>query len=809
MNLCTATLIVTLCSFTILHSQPQDMVPVTVKVNTAPSPGGYYLAPNCRLATPPYAPYFMVVGNDGTPTQWKKLTEYPFDSRVLPDGRLGYSVFQSAGTGPRATSTLHRLDSSMNAVDTLRGGNGYNIAMHGFDVLPNGNRLIICQENLRIDMSRIVEGGHPAADVQQMLVQEITPDGTVLFQFRTLDHLPITASYEDLKAASIRPFHLNAICEDHDGNFLMSIRHSSMIIKVNRKTGDVMWILGGKLNQFTFKGEDEANAPTYFSYQHDIRRLPNGNITMFDNGTQRKPQYSRGVEYKIDEVAKTCELVWEYRHVPDIYASLQGAMQTLPDGHRVIAWGSGVASGVASFTEVDADKNVVFEAFMHKDMFPYSVTKHAVPPGRHTASVFIDEILQGNTYEYNKEGGDSIGLTVEYTNLVSFFYNSTEAKLFKYAPVDPLFEGRHYPRLLPVHITMVQEGMESHYGQFRFRIDPIEVTHQQGPSVSVWRRDTVGKGIFRKQRTRYNPNSREIIVDSMSIGEFAFGIDRDTVKDAQPARLISPVGGKRVGVDVRTPLRFSPQGLATNHNVTVVRASDQKTVFEGRVSEDRAFLTLQDTGTYFWSVESSYEPTGRVTAGSTTDSFVVAFPFVDLLRPTAEAIWTKDSAYAISWETNVPGTVIIELQRADTTVAIIADNIPSGHGGFLWRVPVSVPTGDGYRIVIRTQPTVGEGVSVTSSFTVSIREQIVGVSEDHQITRTTIAPNPSSSRLYIGGDDSISEVALYAITGVQVIRERVIGTGHSIDVSNLTPGTYSLVLTKNDRIEQHSIVIAR
>lgn len=809
MNRLFVLLVLTSVAGSILHSQPQDMVPVSITVNTAPSPGGFYLAPNCRLTTPPYAPYFMVLGNDGKPTQWKKLSEFPFDSRVLPDGRLGYSVFQSAGSGPRATSTLYRMDSSLTPIDTLTAGNGYNIAMHGFDVLPNGNRLIICQENQRIDMSQIVEGGHPAADVQQMLVQEITPDGAVLFQFRTLDHLPITASYEDLKAASIRPFHLNAIYEDHDGNFLMSIRHSSMIIKVSRTTGEVMWILGGKLNQFAFKGENEANAPTYFSYQHDIRRLPNGNITMFDNGTQRKPQYSRGVEYKIDEVAKTCELVWEYRHVPDIYTSLQGAMQTISDGHRVIAWGSGVATGLASFTEVDAQKNVVFEAFMHKDMFPYSVTKHQVPPGRPVASVFIDEILQGNTYEYNKDGGDSIGMTVEYTSLVSFFYNATEAKLHKYAPIDPVFEGRHYPRLLPVHINMVQEGMESHYGQFRFRIQPLDVPTQQAPRVSVWRRDTVGKGVFKKQRTRYNPNTTEIIVDSMSIGEFAFGLDRDTVKDAHPVRLISPVAGKRIAADVRTPFRFSPQGLATHHTVKIVNASNQTTVFDGRVSADRAFTTLQDTGTYYWYVESSYEPSGRVTAGSTVDSFVVAGPFVELVRPASAVVWTKDSAYAISWETNVPGTVSIELQRADTIVAIIAENIPTGHGGFLWRVPVSVPAGEGYRIVVRTVPTAGNGPTVTSAFTVSIEDQIVSVAEAHPVSRTTIAPNPTADRVYIGGDQPLSEVALYSITGVQVLRELVVGTGHLIDVSLLAPGAYSMVLRTTNRTEHHTLVITR
>jgi hypothetical protein len=295
----------------------------------------------------------------------------------------------------------------------------------------------------------------------------------------------------------------------------------------------------------------------------------------------------------------------------------------------------------------------------------------------------------------------------------------------------------------------------------------------------------------------------------MSIGEFAFGLDRDTVKDAHPVRLISPVAGKRIPADVRTPFRFSPQGLATHHTVKIVNASKQTTVFDGRVTADRAFATLQDTGTYYWYVESSYEPTGRVTAGSPVDSFVVAGPFVELVRPASAVVWTKDSAYAISWETNVQGTVAIELQRADTNVAIVAENIPTGHGGFLWRVPVSVPVGEGYQIVVRTIPTAGDGPTVTSTFTVSIKDQIVGVAEGHPIIRTTIAPNPTTDRVYIGGDQPLSEVALYAITGVQVMRELVTGTGHSIDVSLLAPGAYTLVLRTNNRTEHHTLVITR
>jgi hypothetical protein len=194
--------------------------------------------------------------------------------------------------------------------------------MHSFDVLPNGNRLLVMQENVTVDMSRIVAKGNPAASVQQMLLQELDIDGNIIFQWRSLDHFPVTVSYEDLTAPTIRYFHLNSVTVDRDGHFLISARHSSLIAKVHRRTGKVLWVLGGKLNQFSFSAANGITEDPVFSYQHDIVRLPNGNITMFDNGTQRTPQWSRAVEYQIDEINKTCTLVWQHRKSPDVYAGV-------------------------------------------------------------------------------------------------------------------------------------------------------------------------------------------------------------------------------------------------------------------------------------------------------------------------------------------------------------------------------------------------------------------------------------------------------------------------------------------------------
>ena len=73
----------------------------------------------------------------------------------------------------------------------------------------------------------------------------------------------------------------------------------------NRNTGAIIWRLGGKNNQFSF-----INDTIGFSHQHAIRRLENGNISLFDNGNYHSPPFSRAIEYSLNENNKTATLVW-------------------------------------------------------------------------------------------------------------------------------------------------------------------------------------------------------------------------------------------------------------------------------------------------------------------------------------------------------------------------------------------------------------------------------------------------------------------------------------------------------------------
>ena len=157
--------------------------------------------------------------------------------------------------------------------------------------------------------------------------------------------------------------HGNSVERDFDGNILISCRNMDELTKINRETGEIIWRMNGENNQFTFVND---NIEKHFSQQHDLRRIANGNITIFNNGNKLAPEISSAKEYHLDEVNKIATLVWYYEH-PDVgnnkvFARASGSAQRLPGGNTMICWGTIFFNkNIPSMTEVDYNKNIVWE----------------------------------------------------------------------------------------------------------------------------------------------------------------------------------------------------------------------------------------------------------------------------------------------------------------------------------------------------------------------------------------------------------------------------------------------------------------
>jgi hypothetical protein len=321
---------------------PGDFPLINVTMPTTSTASGYYFLSN--LST--YHPYLMMIDGTGDPVYYLRLVppRHALDFKVQPNGLMTYyDSFPGAFYG---------VDETYTVVRTFKAGNGYYTDHHDLQVLPNGHYIVMIWDTHVVDMSKIVPDGNPGAHVIGLIIQELDAAGLVVFEWRSWDHLEITESYDDPTGPVVDPFHGNSVEPDNDGNLLVSVRNTDQVLKINRQTGNIMWRLGGKKNEFTLRGDSQ-----FFHRQHDARRLPNGHLTLFDNRAEQTPQYSRGVEYLLDEVAKKVTRIWEYRNTPDVYGPWLGNTQRLPNGNTVLGWGL----GLPAVAEVRPDGTKVFE----------------------------------------------------------------------------------------------------------------------------------------------------------------------------------------------------------------------------------------------------------------------------------------------------------------------------------------------------------------------------------------------------------------------------------------------------------------
>lgn len=305
---------------------------VSTVVLSEPAPGFIFLTP-----ANPHS--IGIMSNSGVFVFWQDLnTSQATDFKPHENGMLSYFDGND--------NAHHILNNQYEEVDTVQAVNGYDSDLHEFIIDDNGHYLFLIYAQIPYDLSPY--GGYVTATLQTTIIQELNENKDLVFEWNILDHIPVTDSNQPLDMPLVDYPHGNAIEIDNDGNLLLSSRHLDEVTKIDRTTGAIIWRLGGKANQFSFMNDSG------FAMQHDVRRLDNGNLTLFDNGTEAR-NYSRAVEYEIDEVNKTARLVWQ---VTGPWARCCGNVQRLPNGNTLVNWGN-----TGYITEIDATTNdVIWEA---------------------------------------------------------------------------------------------------------------------------------------------------------------------------------------------------------------------------------------------------------------------------------------------------------------------------------------------------------------------------------------------------------------------------------------------------------------
>jgi Arylsulfotransferase (ASST) len=260
-------------------------------------------------------------------------------------------------------------DAAYREVTQVRATGGYQGDLHEFLLTKTGSALFTCYGLATADLSNV--GGAKDGHYYYGVIQEVdVATGELLFQWRSDEHVNFDESYVPVATGSRAPwdyFHINSIDVDPaDDNLIVSSRNTWTAYKIDRGSGAVLWRLGGKHSDF-------AMSPgTHFAFQHDVRRHPDGTVTLFDDegGPPDEASQSRGLVLALDEQARAVEFIRQYHHSPPVLTQVLGSVQDLDDGHRFVGWGQS-----SDFTEYDTSGRAVFDGRLAPSTSSYRAFK--------------------------------------------------------------------------------------------------------------------------------------------------------------------------------------------------------------------------------------------------------------------------------------------------------------------------------------------------------------------------------------------------------------------------------------------------
>ncbi|MDE0386482.1 MAG: aryl-sulfate sulfotransferase [Defluviicoccus sp.] len=227
--------------------------------------------------------------------------------------------------------------------------------------MPNGNFLAMTANARMIEDYFTSETDAHAPRRTQPVVGdrfvEFTPAGEIVWSWDTFDHLDVYRwSYHLLEVYWHNrgfPHHLdwthgNGITYDPgDDSVIVSLRHQDALIKIDKASGEIAWILGDHGN-WKSPQKEKLLAPEHelrwHYHGHNPRVTADGTVLMYDNGICRAQPYdpqaaphecfARAVEYEVDEAARTVREVW--------------TSSDDDDPERVISWAMGDAHRLAN-----------------------------------------------------------------------------------------------------------------------------------------------------------------------------------------------------------------------------------------------------------------------------------------------------------------------------------------------------------------------------------------------------------------------------------------------------------------------------
>jgi len=187
-------------------------------------------------------------------------------------------------------------------------------------------------------------------------------DYNVLWEWRYLDHYEVP---ECDPADWCDWTHCNwVVMKKEEKVAYLNSRNLSKFYKIDMETGDVKWTLG-KGGDFTFVGE---NPDQWFEFAHAPKVVGENNdrILFYDNGSWDR-EYSRVVEYTIDEVNMVAQISYVYHGFDSgngWFTDVWGDVDYLPGGNMFVTAGTAELHKENRLFEITRDGEMAWELVM-------------------------------------------------------------------------------------------------------------------------------------------------------------------------------------------------------------------------------------------------------------------------------------------------------------------------------------------------------------------------------------------------------------------------------------------------------------
>jgi Arylsulfotransferase (ASST) len=384
------------------HTRPELKTSAVVVSGATDQPGYLLLAPSWSDVT---LPGRLILDNRGEPVWFAQYHLFRLATNLRVQRYRGAPVltwwegiivdYLGQGEGVIA-------DTSYRELARVRAANGRRMDLHELTLTPEGTALFTCYpQTVRVDLTSI--GGPRDAKVLESVVQEVdVRTGRLLLEWRSLDHIHPSESYRPL-GEPWDYLHANSIAVTGDGQLLVSGRETCSLYKLDRRTGDVIWRLGGKRSDFAMGDGSQ------FSYQHHAVPVSDTLTTVFDNGSDGKltpRSQSRALLLEVDEKGRSVRLARSYTHPRPLSTNAEGSVQLLPDGRVLVGWGfAGYTSEFAPGGTLLADARFVASTSSYR---AYRMPWRGQPREKPAIALSADPATGGQTVYVSWNGATEV-----------------------------------------------------------------------------------------------------------------------------------------------------------------------------------------------------------------------------------------------------------------------------------------------------------------------------------------------------------------------------------------------------------------